>query len=185
MFGETVAEQRRPLTIYCYRAIYVFLLSSCRGEFVSYLHRPHKNKRWINTGSKKTDDQQENRTPNLQIWNLTRYQLRQPAMHKAEKSNNTYCTYNYFQGNNTKQFQLLPHYIIIQTFELSVGKMSYSGSTYSVPTRRESWSQVFYFLELKNSCFSMLLLYQQHINSATVINPFVWNKTTDVFQKRN
>jgi hypothetical protein len=24
-------------------------------------------------------DQQENRTPNLQIWNLTRYRLRQPA----------------------------------------------------------------------------------------------------------
>ena len=32
------------------------------------------------TTREKEYDQQENRTPNLQIWNLTRYQLRQPAV---------------------------------------------------------------------------------------------------------
>jgi hypothetical protein len=34
----------------------------------------------------KSCDQQENRTPNLQIWNLTRYQLRQPAGENKKKN---------------------------------------------------------------------------------------------------
>ena len=51
---------------------------------------------------KKDCDQQENRTPNLQIWNLTRYQLRQPAVSTPKNK----CNKNTLNNSMRKKISL-------------------------------------------------------------------------------
>ena len=63
-------EEEEPVGYSAQHYPFLRLRATCTHEIcqkINYLHVT------------KTLDQQENRTPNLQIWNLTRYQLRQPA----------------------------------------------------------------------------------------------------------